>query len=162
MRINFFDWVREGVRQSILLGLSDAADEIGSEKDVEVLNQQLLSSLDQGRIVDETAKTSRGRRKALGRSLSQIVEAQSRPPPQVQLRAPILLDACRASTEQLGCACVSKDQRQVLEMVSVAQPSPDLPLARFPANLAVRQPRARLNLFLIVRNTRAIFGISGS
>ncbi len=66
MRINFFDWVREGVRQSILLGLSDAADEIGSEKDVEVLNQQLLSSLDQGRIVDETAKTSRGRRKALG------------------------------------------------------------------------------------------------
>jgi hypothetical protein len=41
-----------------------------------VLNQQLLSSLDQGRIVDETAKTNRGRRKALGRSLSQIVEAQ--------------------------------------------------------------------------------------
>jgi hypothetical protein len=77
MRINFFDWVREGVRQSILLGLSDAAVEIGSEKDVEVLNQQLLSSLDQGRIVDESTKANRGRRKALGRSLNQIVETQS-------------------------------------------------------------------------------------
>jgi hypothetical protein len=76
MRINFFDWIREGVRQSILLGLSDAAVEIGSDKDVEVLNQQLLSSLDQGRIVDESAKAKGGKRKALGRSLSQIVDVQ--------------------------------------------------------------------------------------
>ena len=43
MKINFFDWIREGVRQSILLGLSDAAIEIGSEQEVEVLNQHLLS-----------------------------------------------------------------------------------------------------------------------
>ena len=76
MKINFFDWIREGVRQSILLGLSDAAVEIGSEKDVEALNQQLLASLDQGRIVDEASKANRGRRNALGRSLNQIVEAQ--------------------------------------------------------------------------------------
>ena len=74
MKINFFDWIREGVRQSILLGLSDAAIDIGSEKDVEVLNQQLLASLDQGRIVDESAKANRGKRKASGRSLTQIVE----------------------------------------------------------------------------------------
>ena len=77
MKINFFDWIREGVRQSILLGLSDAATEIGSEKDVEVLNQQLLASLQQNRITDETVKATPGRRKALGRSLSQIVEAKS-------------------------------------------------------------------------------------
>ena len=57
MKINFFDWIREGVRQSILLGLSDAAIDIGSEKDVEVLNQQLLASLDQGRIVDEVGQS---------------------------------------------------------------------------------------------------------
>lgn len=76
VKINFFDWIREGVRQSILLGLSDAAIDIGSEKDVEVLNQQLLSSLDQGRIVDESAKANRGKRKALGRSLSQIIDTQ--------------------------------------------------------------------------------------
>ncbi len=76
MKINFFDWIREGVRQSILLGLSDAATDIGSEKDIEVLNQQLLSSLQQNRITDETGKASPGRRKALGRSLSQIVESK--------------------------------------------------------------------------------------
>lgn len=76
MKINFFDWIREGVRQSILLGLSDAAADIGSEKDVEALNQQFLASLQQNRITDETPKAGGGRRKALGRSLSQIVEAK--------------------------------------------------------------------------------------
>lgn len=76
MKMNFFDWIREGVRQSVLLGLSDAAGEIGSEKDVEVLQQQFLSSLQQGRITDEAPRGGRNRRKALGRSLSQIVEAE--------------------------------------------------------------------------------------
>ena len=72
MKMNFFDWVREGVRQSVLLGLSDAASEIGSEKDVEVLNQKLLTSIQQGRITAEPAKGTRGRRKALGRTLAEI------------------------------------------------------------------------------------------
>ena len=74
MKMNFFDWIREGVRQSVLLGLSDAATDIGSEKDAEVLNQQVLSSIRQGRITAEPAKGTRGRRKALGRSLSQIAD----------------------------------------------------------------------------------------
>ncbi len=72
MKMNFFDWVREGVRQSVLLGLSDAATEIGSAKDVEVLNQQLLSSIQQGRITAEPGKGTRGQRKALGRTLTEI------------------------------------------------------------------------------------------
>ncbi len=74
MKMNFFDWIREGVRQSVLLGLSDAATEIGSEADVEVLNQHLVGTLQQGRIAATPAKGSRGRRKALGRSLSQIAD----------------------------------------------------------------------------------------
>ena len=28
-QINFFDWIREGVKQSVLLGVSDAAEQIG-------------------------------------------------------------------------------------------------------------------------------------
>jgi len=76
MKMNFFDWVRAGVRQSVLLGLSDAATEIGSDKDVEVLNQQLLGSLRQGRIAAEPAKPTRGRRKALGRTLTEISDAK--------------------------------------------------------------------------------------
>ncbi len=74
MKMNFFDWVREGVRQSVLLGLSDAATEIGSGTDVEALNQQLLSSIQQGRISVEPAKGTRGRRKALGRTLTEIAD----------------------------------------------------------------------------------------
>jgi hypothetical protein len=77
MKMNFFDWIREGVRQSVLLGLSDAAGEIGSDKDVEVLQQQLLASLQQGRVTDDGPRAGRGRRRALGRSLNQIVEADS-------------------------------------------------------------------------------------
>ena len=76
MRISFFDWIREGVRQSVLLGLSDAATEIGSAKEAEVLNQHLLATIETGRITDETPKTGRGRRRALGRSLSQIADAE--------------------------------------------------------------------------------------
>jgi len=74
MNINFFDWIREGVRQSVLLGLSDAATEIGSAKDVEVLNQQFLHSIQQGRIAVEPDKVTRGRRKVLGRTLTEISE----------------------------------------------------------------------------------------
>lgn len=74
MRMNFFDWIREGVRQSVLLGLSDAATDIGAEQDVEVLNQHLLGSLQRGRITAEPAASGRGRRKALGRTIPQIVE----------------------------------------------------------------------------------------
>ena len=74
MKMNFFDWVREGVRQSVLLGLSDAATDIGSEKDVEVLNQQFLTSIQRGRITAEPARGVRGRRKALGRTLSEITD----------------------------------------------------------------------------------------
>jgi hypothetical protein len=74
MKMNFFDWIREGVRQSVLLGLSDAAGDIGSDKDVEALNQQVRSSIEQGRITVDAPKGNRGRRKALGRSLTQIAE----------------------------------------------------------------------------------------
>ena len=68
MRINFFDWIREGVRQSILLGLSDAAVEIGSEKDVEALTSNSLprstraeSSTRPRRQIEDAAKPWGGR-----------------------------------------------------------------------------------------------------
>jgi len=74
--MNFFDWVREGVRQSVLLGLSDAAIDIGSPKDAQALSEHLQNSIQQGRITAEPGKGSRGRRRALGRSLSQIADEQ--------------------------------------------------------------------------------------
>ncbi|MFO7901495.1 MAG: hypothetical protein ACQESR_24960 [Planctomycetota bacterium] len=76
MKMSFFDWVREGVRQSVLLGLSDAATEIGSPKDAQALNEHLQNSIQQGRITTDSTKGTRGRRKALGRSLSEISDEQ--------------------------------------------------------------------------------------
>lgn len=30
MNVNFFEWIRDGVRQSVLLGVSDAIEQIGT------------------------------------------------------------------------------------------------------------------------------------
>jgi hypothetical protein len=65
MRLNFFDWIREGVKQSVLLGISDAATQIGSPEEVDQLNDQLFKSFKK-----PIASRTRGKRKALGRSLS--------------------------------------------------------------------------------------------
>ncbi|MBM4089259.1 MAG: hypothetical protein FJ276_07500 [Planctomycetes bacterium] len=80
MRFNFFDWIREGVKQSVLLGVSDAAESIGGEKEVDHLNQRFLEAIQQGRLVShdpatgspDTRKTRT--RKSLGRSLAQVME----------------------------------------------------------------------------------------
>lgn len=55
MQFNFFQWVREGVKQSVLLGVSDAVDEIGTLQHSDELNQQLRSALGSG--ADSAAST---------------------------------------------------------------------------------------------------------
>jgi hypothetical protein len=78
MKFSFFDWIREGVKQSVLLGISDAAVHVGGEKDVERLNQEFLEALEQKRLVHQTGSgtgtKSRRNRRALGRSLAQVIE----------------------------------------------------------------------------------------
>jgi len=78
MKFNFFDWVREGVKQSVLLGVSDAAEHIGTPAEADQLNSRLLSAFSDGRLItDQTkARGGRTRRKALGRSLSTIMEEE--------------------------------------------------------------------------------------
>lgn len=73
MQPNFFQWIREGVRQSVLLGVSDAVDQLGTIPHSDKLNEQLRSTL---AIEDEVRTTSpragqgsNGGRKRLGRSL---------------------------------------------------------------------------------------------
>lgn len=81
MGLNFFDWIREGVRQSILLGVTDAAEHLGSAADVESLNTQLLASIQQQRLVTSPVaaggRAGAKKRKALGRSLNQLSEEAS-------------------------------------------------------------------------------------
>jgi hypothetical protein len=73
MQPNFFQWIREGVKQSVLLGVSDAVDQLGTVPDSDKLNEQLRATL----AIDSKPKRSSNRagqdtasnRKRLGRSL---------------------------------------------------------------------------------------------
>lgn len=74
MKLGFFDWIREGVRQSVLLGLADAASHIAAPEEVEQLNERFLATIEQRSIEHQNEQKGSRRRKALGRSLSQIVD----------------------------------------------------------------------------------------
>jgi hypothetical protein len=41
--LGLFNWIRDGVRQSVLLGVSDAIDTMGAPEDNRTLNPALLS-----------------------------------------------------------------------------------------------------------------------
>lgn len=71
MQFNFFTWIREGVKQSVLLGVSDAVDQIGTLEHNEELNQQLHTALSFSTPSNEVVGVSKSptRRKRLGRSL---------------------------------------------------------------------------------------------
>lgn len=63
MNMNFFEWLRDGVRQSVILGVSDAVEQIGvPETDQEV--QPTLAAL----LGNETVATTKPRRKTTAAS----------------------------------------------------------------------------------------------
>ena len=79
--LGLFNWIRDGVKQSVLLGVSDAIDTIGSPEENRSLNPALLSFAKQPLAmqaevrIDEPAQRklpSASGRKRLGRSLSDI------------------------------------------------------------------------------------------
>ena len=72
MNINFFEWLRDSVRQSVLLGVSDAVEQIGTPPDSDELNPRFAALL----TADDKAKSkpsakSSGR-KRLGKSLKEM------------------------------------------------------------------------------------------
>ena len=79
---NFFQWVRDGVRQSVLLGVSDAIETIGSPDDpaelhpavAALMGDNSASRASRRRIKDETvgATAAGPGRKRLGRSLKDL------------------------------------------------------------------------------------------
>jgi len=76
--MSFFQWVREGVRQAVVLGLADAIDDVGTRSRDEDLGATLAQTLrdrlavakEQPTVLESsaTATTTAGRRR-LGRSL---------------------------------------------------------------------------------------------
>ncbi len=71
--MNFFNWVRDGVRHAILSGVADAVGDIGTPVEGDDIGQRLLQALRNGQpALAETASSERPARKKLGRSLEQI------------------------------------------------------------------------------------------
>lgn len=71
MQFNMFDWIREGVKRSVILGVSDAMESIGSPEgdDVRARLAHLLPVPVEG---GEPALAGAAKRKRLGRSLRDI------------------------------------------------------------------------------------------
>lgn len=67
--MNFFSWVRDGVRQAVLLGVSDAVGDIGTPPEGDDISQRLLQTIRNGQ---PAITGNRSSRKKLGRSLDQI------------------------------------------------------------------------------------------
>ncbi len=80
MNFNFFDWIRDGVKRSVLLGVSDAVQTMGMPQEEESSKDKILSFLQ-----DETDTAAPRRRvtgsgsggqRKLGRSLNDIQAAR--------------------------------------------------------------------------------------
>ncbi len=80
MNFNFFDWVRDGVKRSVLMGVSDAVEQMGMPTDEESSKDKILSFLqsDEPQKVSQSPVRKRlpgnagGSPRKLGRSIAEI------------------------------------------------------------------------------------------
>ena len=72
MNVNFFEWLRDGVRQSVLLGFSDAMEQIGSPPDSEEMNEKMAAMIAQPEKAKGRKRVSGSGRKRLGKSLKEM------------------------------------------------------------------------------------------
>jgi hypothetical protein len=76
--MNFFSWIRDGVRHAVLLGVSDAVADIGTPVEGDDISQRLLHALRNGQpAIADARPQDRPARKKLGRSLDQIQTAKA-------------------------------------------------------------------------------------
>jgi hypothetical protein len=79
--MNFFTWIRDGVRSAVLLGVSDAVNDIGTPAQGEDIGRRLLDQVrnSPAALTNEAAPSpDRQPRKKLGRSLEQIQAAATK------------------------------------------------------------------------------------
>lgn len=81
MSMSFFNWVREGVRQAVVLGLADAIDDVGTRTRDEDLGAALAQTLrdrlavtTSPTVLESPATPAAGRRR-LGRSIEGLRKA---------------------------------------------------------------------------------------
>jgi len=77
MNFNFFDWIRDGVRRSVLLGVSDATQQLGMPPDEDKARDTILAFLqddsdvsNRGQLTGPTTGGRGGRK--LGKSITDI------------------------------------------------------------------------------------------
>ncbi|MCS7236646.1 MAG: hypothetical protein NZ899_00055 [Thermoguttaceae bacterium] len=75
--MNFFEWIRLGVRRAVLLGVADAVGDIGKPPESEDISRRLLDLLRQQPSTAVAASeapqiTYAPKRRRLGRSLNEI------------------------------------------------------------------------------------------
>lgn len=83
-KLNFYSWVRENVRRAVLLGFSDAVEELGAADAGEPISPHLAALLSErpnrlasaGALgVGDARSAPQKERRRLGRSLEQIQKA---------------------------------------------------------------------------------------
>ncbi|KLU02898.1 hypothetical protein RISK_005194 [Rhodopirellula islandica] len=81
MNLNFFDWLRDGVRQSVILGVSDAVEQIGTPDETSEINPQVAALLQEPTADKQALPAKKGARptgrkaaprKRLGKSLQEL------------------------------------------------------------------------------------------
>jgi hypothetical protein len=72
MNINLFQWIREGVRHSVLAGVSDAVEQIGTHPSGDNLSARLGEYLRSSSSDAATRVSGTTQRKRLGRSLRDL------------------------------------------------------------------------------------------
>jgi hypothetical protein len=77
MSVNFFNWIRDGVKQSVLLGVSDAIETLGSPADPKAMHPNIAALMkgsdeNSSRTANVGTSAPANSRKRLGRSLRDI------------------------------------------------------------------------------------------
>lgn len=78
MNMNFFEWLRNGVRQSVLLGVGDAVEQMGVPPNEDELQPVLAGMLENESGPKNKRKSNGGGRKRLGKSLKDMDTTSSK------------------------------------------------------------------------------------
>lgn len=79
VEFNLFTWIREGVKQSVLLGVSDAVETIGTPDDADEITPKLLDFMKTDKSkTGKVGGTAAARRKRLGRTLKDMDTAEQK------------------------------------------------------------------------------------
>lgn len=76
-QFNFFSWIREGVKHSVMMGVADALEDLGAPPNQDEAASQVmrfLTSSEETKALPATAGSTRrgGSQKRLGRSLKDV------------------------------------------------------------------------------------------